>query len=184
LLSDTQKAVVPASRGLKAFPILVDHIEPVSPRLAVEPIAFFHRRNEGVIEAGMDDVPRRRLNLKDAPEPFVIRLAVEKVVRQHHDLIVCGEMRKEFSPVLPRDEELKVVFEDENFREASCLRELENLEMRQRTPVGRGEARPGRESLHRESHSGTLTFNVRPTIRPVIQIDIDRVHSYKKVVYL
>jgi hypothetical protein len=50
--------------------------------------------------------------------------------------------------------------------------------------MGWGQTRSGRESLHQESHPGTLTFNVRPTIRPVIQIDIDRVHSFKKVVYL
>ena len=93
-------------------------------------------------------------------------------------------MRKEFSPLLSRDEELKVVFEDENFREASLSRELENLEMGQRTPMGRRYTCPSWEPFHRDSHSGTLAFNLHPTIRPVIQIDIDRVHSYKKVVCL
>jgi hypothetical protein len=163
---------------------LVVHIDPVGARLEETRIALFHRLDERVVEARVNEIARGRLDLKGSPEPVVVGFAPEEVVREHHDIIVCREMRKEFSPVLSRDEELKVVFEDENFREASCLRELENLEMGQRTPMGRGEARSGRETLHRESHSGTLSFNLRSTIRPMIQIDIDRVHSYKKVVCL
>jgi hypothetical protein len=169
---------------LKAFPVLIVRVEPVSTRLEEAYIAFLHGLDERVVEARVDKIARGRLDLKGSPEPVVVGFAPEKVVGEHHDIIVCREMRKEFSPLLSRDEELKVVFEDENFREISCLRELENLEMGQRTPVGRGDARSGWESLHRESHSGTLSFNLRPTIRPVIQIDIDRVHSYKKVVCL
>jgi hypothetical protein len=178
LLPDAKETVVPPSRGLKAFPVLVIHIDPVSIRLEETCVAFLQCRDECVVEPRMDKIPRGCMDIKGTSKPFIVRLAPKKVVGEHDDIIVCRKIRENISPLVLRDEELKIVFEEKDLWESSVACKLENLKMRQRTSMGGCNTCSGWESLHTDPHSSTFTFNFGSAIGSVIQIDIKCVHFY------
>jgi hypothetical protein len=105
--------------------------------LTVESIAFLHWGDERVIEAGVDDIPRRSMNVDRSSKPCIVGFALEQVVGEHDDVVVLGKIGKDVIPLLSRDEELKIVFKDENRGVASLTGEFENAQMREGTSMPR-----------------------------------------------
>jgi hypothetical protein len=77
------------------------------------------------------------VNVDRSSKAFIVGFALEQVVGEHDDVVVLGKIGEDVIPLLSRDEELKVVFEDENRGVASLTGEFENRQMREGTSMPR-----------------------------------------------